>query len=157
VVVGATNPRVTAHGADACAPHRTRLGYPSGVTNHQAPPRNLLRRALLAFAAALVTVVALPAVAAADTPADWAKAPHVSGLEFLLVLVLIPLGIALVITVLTLLPSLIHDRGYEPGQSWRAEAEWFGGPRKGVEAAEDLSPKQIETAESGRGGTSGEW
>jgi hypothetical protein len=131
------------------------------VTNHQAPPRNALRRnlsrALLALAAALVTVVALPAVAMADTPAAWEKAPHVSGLEFLLVLVLIPVGIGLVITVLTVLPSLIHDRGYEPGQSWRAEAEWFGGPRKGVDAAEDLSPKQIETAESGRGGTSGEW
>jgi hypothetical protein len=128
-----------------------------GVTNHQAPSRKLLRRALLAFSAALVAVVALPAVAMGDTPAAWEKAPHVSGLEFLLVLVLIPLGIALVISVLTVLPSLIHDRGYEPGQSWRAEAEWFGGPRKGVDAAEDLSPKQIEAAESGRGGTSGEW
>jgi hypothetical protein len=138
------------------APH-LRHGYPSGVTNHQAPPRNLLRRALLALAAALVAVLALPAFAMADTPAAWEKAPHVSGLEFLLVLVLIPVGIGLVITVLTLLPSLIHDHGYEPGQSWRAEAEWFGGPRKGVDAAEDLSPKQIETAESGRGGTSGEW
>jgi hypothetical protein len=131
--------------------------YPARVTNHQAFPRTLLRRAVLALAASLVAVVALPAVASADTPAAWEKAPHVSGLEFLLVLVLIPLGIALVITVLTVLPSMIHDRGYEPGQSWRAEAEWFGGPRKGVDAAEDLSPQQIETAESGRGGTSGEW
>ena len=131
--------------------------YPARVTNHQASPRTLLRRAVLALAASLVAVVALPAVASADTPAAWEKAPHVSGLEFLLVLVLIPLGIALVITVLTVLPSMIHDRGYEPGQSWRAEAEWFGGPRKGVDAAEDLSPQQIETAESGRGGTSGEW
>jgi hypothetical protein len=127
------------------------------VTNHQAPLRKPLRRVLLALAAALVAVLALPAVAVADTPADWATPPHVSGLEFLLVLVLIPLGIALVISVLAVLPSLIHDRGYEPGQSWRAEAEWFGGPRKGVDAADDLSPKQIETAESGRGGTSAEW
>ena len=52
---------------------------------------------------------------------------------------------------------MIRDRGYEPGQSWRAEAEWFGGPRKGVEAAEGLSPQQVESAESGRGGTSGQW
>jgi hypothetical protein len=131
--------------------------YPSPVTTHQAPLRTLLRRAVLALAASLVAVVALPATAMADTPAAWEKAPHVSGLEFLLVLVLIPLGIALVISVLAVLPSLIHDRGYEPGQSWRAEAEWFGGPRKGVDAADDLSPKQIETAESGRGGTSAEW
>jgi hypothetical protein len=131
--------------------------YPSRVTTHQASLRIHIRRAVLALAASLVAVVALPAVAMADTPAAWEKAPHVSGLEFLLVLVLIPLGIGLVISVLAVLPSLIHDRGYQPGQSWRAEAEWFGGPRKGVDAAEELSPKQIETAESGRGGTSAEW
>jgi hypothetical protein len=131
-------------------------GYPARVTNHQGL-RNQLRRAVLVVVAAAVAVVALPTVALADTPADWEKVPHVSGLEFLLVLVLIPLGIGLVITVLTILPSLIHDRGYEPGQSWRAEGEWFGGPRKGVDATEDLSAKQIETAETGRGGTSGEW
>jgi hypothetical protein len=127
--------------------------------NHRAPKpsRMLLRRAVLAFSTALVAVVALPAVASADTPAAWRDEPHVSGLEYLLVLVLIPVGLALVISLLASLPYMIRDRGYEPGQSWRAEAEWFGGPRKGVEAAGDLSPQQIETAESGRGGTSGKW
>lgn len=125
--------------------------------NHEAPSRTFLRRVVLALSAALVAVVALPAVASADTPEAWENAPHVSGLEFLVVLVLIPLGLALVISLLTVLPSMIRDRGYEPGQSWRAEAEWFGGPRKGVEAADDLSPQQIESAESGRGGTSGQW
>ena len=119
--------------------------------------RTFLRRAALAVPAALAAVVALPSVAGADTPAAWQEPPHASGLDFLLVLVLIPLGLALVITLLTLLPSMIHDRGYEPGQSWRAEAEWFGGPGKGVEAADDLSPEQIESAESGRGGASGQW
>lgn len=142
---------------DAGVLARARNRYPSRVTTHQASLRIHIRRAVLALAASLVAVVALPAVAMADTPAAWEKAPHVSGLEFLLVLVLIPLGIGLVISVLAVLPSLIHDRGYQPGQSWRAEAEWFGGPRKGVDAAEELSPKQIETAESGRGGTSAEW
>ena len=125
--------------------------------NHEAPSRHVLRRAVLALSAAAVAVIALPAVASADTPEAWEKAPHVSGLEFLVVLVLIPLGLALVISLLTVLPSMIHDRGDEPGQSGRAEAEWFGGPRKGVDAAEDLSPQQIESAESGRGGTSGQW
>lgn len=127
--------------------------------NHRAPQssRTLVRRAVLAFWAALVAVVALPAVASADTPASWENAPHVSGLEFLVVLVLIPAGLALAISLLAMLPSMISNRGYEPGQSWRAEAEWFGGPQKGVEAADDLSPQQIEAAESGRGGTSGQW
>lgn len=127
------------------------------MNNHEAPSRKLLRRAVLAVSASAAAVVALPAVASADTPADWAADPHVSGLDFLTVLVLIPLGLALVISLLTVLPSMIRDRGYEPGQSWRAEPEWFGGPQKGVEATEKLSPEQIEAAESGRGGTSGQW
>jgi hypothetical protein len=134
-------------------------GYPSRVNKREAPRRNrsLLRRAALVAFAAAVAVVALPAVASADTPAAWDDDPHVSGLQWLLLLVVIPLGLALMIAVLVSLPSMLSHRGYEPGQSWRAEPEWFGGPRKGVDAADDLSPQQIETAESGRGGTSGKW
>ncbi|HEY0903603.1 MAG TPA: hypothetical protein VGE14_06915 [Marmoricola sp.] len=129
------------------------------MNNHMVPTRSrtLIRRALLAAVAALTSVVVTPVAASADTPEAWNDAPHVSGLDFLLVLVLIPAGLALVISLLAALPSMIHDRGYEPGQSWRAGAEWFGGPRKGVEAADALSPDQIEAAESGRGGTSGQW
>jgi hypothetical protein len=140
-------------------PVEIRDRYPSPVTNPKATQqsRHLLRRAVLAVATALVSVVALPAIASADTPARWDEAPSVSGLDYLLVLVLIPAGLALVITLLASLPSMINDRGYEPGQSWRARPEWFGGPQKGVEAAEDLAPEQIEAAESGRGGTSGKW
>jgi hypothetical protein len=143
----------------AAVTDQVRTGYPSRVKNHMAPQhsRNLARRAVLTVAAALVSVVALPAVASADTPAAWDKAPHVSGLDYLVVLVLIPGGLALVIAFLAALPSMIRDRGYEPGQSWRAQPEWFGGPRKGVDAVDDLAPEQIEAAESGRGGTSGKW
>jgi hypothetical protein len=130
-----------------------------GVKNHrpQQSSRPLVRRAVLALAAAVVAVVALPAIASADTPAAWENAPDVSGLQFLVVLLLIPAGLALVISLLAVLPSIIRDSGYAPGQSWRAEAEWFGGPQKGVEAAEDLSPQQLEAAETGRGGTSAQW
>ena len=126
---------------------------------HDAPrqSRKLVRRAFLALATAVVAVLALPSVASADTPKAWEKADHVSGLEFLTVLVLIPAGLALGIALLALLPSMIRDRGYEPGQSWRAEAEWFGGPQKGVEAAADQGPEQIGAAECGRGGTTGPW
>lgn len=124
---------------------------------HQQSPRPLVRRVVLTAVTAVVAVVALPAVASADTPAAWDQAPDVSGLQFLVVLLLIPAGLALVISLLALLPSIIKDTGYAPGQSWRAEAEWFGGPQKGVEAAEDLSPQQLEAAENGRGGTSAQW
>jgi len=121
------------------------------------PSRTLARRVALTFSTALVSIVALPAVASADTPAAWDKAPHVSGLDYLIVLVLIPGGLALLISLLAALPSMINDRGYEPGQSWRAQPEWFGGPQKGVGASEQLAPEQIEAAESGRGGTSAQW
>ena len=133
--------------------------YPSRVMNHEAPKqsRMIVRRVVLAVASTLAVVLALPAAASADTPEAWADAPHVSGLEFLVVLVLIPVALSIVISLLAALPSMIHDRGYEPGQAWRAEAEWFGGPRKGVDAADELAPEQIEAAQSGRGGTSGRW
>ena len=94
---------------------------------------------------------------AADRPAAWEEAPDPSLLSFLLVLVLIPLGIAAVLTLLTVLPAMASDKGYEPGQSWRGESAWFGGPTKGVESADNVTPEQIEAASRGRGGTSGKW
>ena len=143
----------------AAVPVPARTGYPSRVNTREASrrSRSLLRRVALVAGAATAAVVALPAVASADTPAAWGDDPHVSGLQWLLILVLIPLGLGLVIALLASLPEILHHRGYEPGQSWRAQPEWFGGPGKGVEAADELSPQQIETAESGRGGTSGQW
>lgn len=111
----------------------------------------------MAVAAGLTALPLLPAAAFADTPAGWAEAPHVSGLQFLIVLVLIPAGLFIGISLLAALPSMISDKGYEPGQSWRSEPEWFGGPSQGVEAADDLSPAQIEAADSNTGGTSGQW
>jgi len=119
--------------------------------------RSVVRRTVVSLATGLVALVVLPVTAFADTPASQADAPEVSGLQFLIVLVLIPVALFLVIALLAALPSMISDKGYEPGQSWRAEAEWFGGPRKGIDAADELSPVQIEAAETDRGGTSGQW
>ncbi len=119
--------------------------------------RSLVRRAALAASVGVFSLLSVPGAAFADTPSTWAKEAHVSGLQYLVVLVLIPLGLFIVISLFAALPSMISDKGYEPGQAWRSEAEWFGGPRKGVEAAEELSPAQIEAAETDRGGTSGKW
>ena len=83
-----------------------------------------------------VVVPLLTQSALADTPAAWDDAPHVSAIHFLLVLLIIPGGIALLITLLVMLPSLIRGNSYTPGETWVAEDEWFGGPRKGVEAAD---------------------
>ena len=84
--------------------------------------------------------------ASADTPAHWEKAPAVSGFDFLLVLFLIPLGLAAVISFLAFIPTLAGDHGYQPGQSWRGESEWFGGPRRGIAAADEVTSEQLEAA-----------
>ncbi|MCW2787584.1 MAG: hypothetical protein JWP74_4101 [Marmoricola sp.] len=119
--------------------------------------RRVARRAAVSVAVGAVALLSLPVSAFADEPGAWANEPHVSGLQFLVVLVLIPAGLFVAISLLAALPSLIGDKGYEPGQSWRSEPEWFGGPKKGIEAAEELSPQQLEAAETDQGGSSGQW
>ena len=131
---------------------KAQTGYPACVITH--PLRTFLRRSLTVLLSVASVVVAAPLSAHADTPAAWPDAPSVSGLHFLVVLFLIPLGIAIVVSVLAALPSMIGDKGYEPGQSWRTGPEWFGGPRKGGEAVDEVAPA---TAEDERGGTSARW
>lgn len=125
-------------------------------THHSA---RRLRRALLPLSAAcsLVLGAAVVTPAAADTPAAWGEAPTVSTLEVLLIVVIIPLGLAALLTLLAVLPWMASDRGYQPGQSWRGEAEWFGGPTKGVESAAEVTPEQIESRSKDTGGTSANW
>lgn len=113
--------------------------------------------ATVAAAAFLVLAGALLDASAADTPQGWEKEASVSGLQYLVVLLLIPLGLAAVIALLVSVPSLASDRGYQPGQSWRGESEWFGGPRTGVAAAAEVTPEQLEASSRDTGGTSGRW
>ena len=119
--------------------------------------RRRLRRVLLLLGAAWLVLGALVSPASADTPTAWEQAPDVSPLGFLMVLLILPLGCAAVITLLVVLPSLASDKGYEPGQSWRGDTEWFGGPSKGVKGADDVTPDQIEQSSQGAGGISGRW
>ncbi len=118
-----------------------------------------IRRSLLTFvvASSLVLVGALGTPAAAAEPEAWKSAPEVSTLGFLMVVVILPLAAAAVISLLAVLPSLARDSGYEPGQSWRGEPEWFGGPTKGVQSADLVTPEQIEARSQGTGGTSARW
>jgi len=81
----------------------------------------------------------------------------VSVLEFLLVILLIPTGLALVIALLAAIPSMRGGGStYQPGLAWRHEAEWFGGPRDGLEKA-DKSDREAVEASGERGGASGHW
>ena len=117
----------------------------------------LLRPVLLLLGAAWLVVGALAAPASADTPSAWEEAPDVSPLGFLLLLLILPLGAAAVISLLAVLPSLASDRGYEPGQSWRGDTEWFGGPTKGVKGVDEVTPEQLEQSSQDAGGISGRW
>jgi hypothetical protein len=118
--------------------------------------RTVVRRLVAALALGIFASVLLPVTAFADTPEAWPDNPHVSGLQFLVVLILIPAVLFGVIALLATLPSMISDKGYEPGQSWRSEAEWFGGPSAGAVAA-GAPAAELEAADSERGGTSGTW
>ena len=121
--------------------------------------RRRLRPLILLAGVAWLSLGAMVGPASADTPdsASWETPPDVSPLGYLLVLAILPLGAAAVIALLAVLPSIIGDKGYEPGQSWRGDTEWFGGPTKGVKAADEVTPDQIEQSSEGSGGTSGRW
>ena len=82
-------------------------------------------RASIALSA--VGLLSLAGTASADTPADWKSDPKVTALDWSLVLVLIPVGIAVIITLLV----LVTNRGdsYQPGEAWQGKDEWFGGPK----------------------------
>lgn len=89
-----------------------------------------------------------PGAAVADAPSTWEDAPHVSGLQALTVLFLIPFALFLVISLLAALPSLVKGGSYQPGQPWLSEGEWFGGPRGGVQAADEVDQKAIESPDN---------
>lgn len=100
--------------------------------------RQTLRRSLAVLTSGAVLVLGAPSVALADTPAGWADAPHVSGFQFLLVLFLIPAGLAVLIAVLAALPSIVSgNKGYQAGRPFVADPQWFGGTAKGESADED--------------------
>ncbi|MFP5253621.1 MAG: hypothetical protein ACLGH4_07480 [Actinomycetes bacterium] len=124
------------------------------MTNPQTTPAARRIARALALVPVLLVVTALPAVAA---PSQWPEPPSVSALEFLLVLLLIPTGLALVIALLAAIPSMRGGGStYQPGLAWRHEPEWFGGPRDGLEKADRAEPEAIE-ASGERGGARGHW
>jgi hypothetical protein len=101
----------------------------------------------------LVTTTAGAAFAA--PPDTWENPPSTSTLYVLLVLGAIPVGLFLVITLLVYLPSMRKDASSE---EWRGEAEWFGGPRGGLEAVDKAEQPALDSASaSSRGGDSGRW
>jgi hypothetical protein len=106
-----------------------------------------------------IAVTTVAAAASADPPAQWEDNPSVSTFHVLLVLLGIPLALFLIITLLVYLPSMMRGERYKPGQAWRSEPEWFGGPRGGVEALQADQPQAVTAGEhhDNRGGASARW
>lgn len=97
------------------------------------------------------------APAFADTPASWPTEPHVSGWDWLVHLFLIPLGIFVLVWLAVSVPSFRRQHSSSAVEPWGDRREWFGGPRKSVDAADELSPEAVESSEQGTGGASGRW
>ncbi len=110
-------------------------------------------RALALTPAVLLPLVSAPALAA--PPTTWPEPDPTSALDYLLLLLIIPAGLALVITVLTYVPVMVKGEKYTPGRAWRNENEWFGGPKDGLEATDKAAP--AEDAGADRGGASARW
>lgn len=122
-------------------------GYPSCVFTHRSA-RTLIRTFTAASVVGAVTV-ASPALA--DTPIGWPDAPDVSALDFLLVVLLIPLGLAIVIALAAALPDIIRGDAYRKGELYTGEDQWFGGPRQGIAPGADAADA------SDKGGASARW
>lgn len=128
------------------------VGYPSRVMsdlNARVARRAL--RALVLTPVVLVPAVAAPALAA--PPSTWPDPEPVGALDYLMVLLIIPLGLALLITLLAYVPSMVKGEKYTPGRAWRNENEWFGGPKDGLEATDTTEVP----ADAERGGASARW
>ncbi|WP_166140009.1 hypothetical protein [Nocardioides ochotonae] len=122
------------------------------MTTQTVPSRRstLVRRGSLV----LLTSTALLAIAgpaSADVPEGWSEPDAVDTWTALLLFALIPIGMALVITLLVYLPAIIRGERLTPGAP-HIENQWIGGPRQGTA---ELAAPDGEGSEAG--GASARW
>jgi hypothetical protein len=94
----------------------------------------------------------LAAPALATPPESWEDPDNGSALELLLILGGIPLAIILLLALMVYLPSMMRGQSSEPALAFQERSEWFGGPRKGVEATEQPAGQGED-----KGGAGGRW
>lgn len=114
----------------------------------QTPLRYALR--MTTVSVPLVLVLGVPATAFATTPVGWDEGPPVSPLEALLLFVGVPLGLFLLITFLTVAPSLARGDRSRGVDRW-ATPQWFNGSRAG-ESVEGAGEPQALGGSAGTGG-----
>ncbi len=114
--------------------------------------RPVVRSSLrLAVPAAVVLTVLLAGPAMADVPEGWSDPEDVSAMQFLLLLFLVPVGLALLISLAVYLPALARGEKIAPN-STPVDDQWFGGPRGGR-----AELQSSDAQEKGTGGASGNW
>ena len=120
--------------------------------------RTLTRRTAVVLAAALLPLIAA-GPAGAEVPEGWSDPEPVSLLSVLVVIVAIPLGIGLLITLGVYGPALARGEHVAPGAD--TPDQWFGGPRQSAELEAGSSSSSGADADSTTttttGGGSGTW
>lgn len=119
-------------------------------TSVTSSPVRVLRSSLRLFVPlAVMSSLTFAAPAMADLPEGW-ETPEAVGLgDFLILVLAIPLSIALVLALLTVLPALARGEKLS-GHSGPVTDEWFGGPRGGKAELKAGAAKDS-------GGASGTW
>jgi hypothetical protein len=99
-----------------------------------------------------VLVTAGPALAKVKPDDGEAPGPSLGLANTILIFVVVPVGAFLVISALSLLPSMLSRPRYRPGKPWDHASRWVGGPAasSGADSATPSDP-------SARGGASAEW
>lgn len=114
------------------------------------------RRAATAYALALVPlslVLAAPASAVERSDGDSPGEP-ISTLAAIGIFVGAPLGLFLLIALLTFAPGTTRGPRYRPGSGWNADSAYLGGGGSGVHGA---AAGDEQTQAKGAGGASGTW
>lgn len=113
------------------------------------PLQTVARRAAVAAGSFVAATVALVGTAAADVPEGWSNPDPMSAGQLLLVIAVIPIALAIVISLLVALPGLARGERTTGGH---AAGEWLGGPRKGTAELADPDGEHSEA-----GGASARW
>jgi hypothetical protein len=98
-----------------------------------------------------VALVAAPAWA--SPPETWEDPDHDPLLQTLAFLVGVPLLVIAVVWLAVYLPSMMRGQSTEPALAFHDRSEWFGGPRRGLDA------ESAATADDpgSKGGASAQW
>jgi hypothetical protein len=123
-----------------------------------AARRRVGRAALTAVSFVVASVTGTLLATAAPALAIGERGDPGGGLTWVqtvLIYVGIPVGVALVITFLVFLPSMVRGPRYRPGRPWTAGSVWFGGPPDAATALEAVTTLPAATVQGG--GASARW